>query len=85
MKTLFSFGPLLGIAIVKKRCSVCSSSMYSKQNFCVTGNVLYLSYNSHHNVTFCLPEFSSSFSWELQGNENENKGEVIITLASICT
>ena len=42
----------MGIAIAKNKCWLCSSSMYSRQNFCITGNVLCLSNNSHHTDFF---------------------------------
>ena len=59
--------------------------MYAKQNFCINRNVLYLSNNSYHTVIFYLPEFSSSFTWELQSYEKENRKKVIITLAFMFT
>ena len=83
MKAFFSFGPSLGIAIVKNKRSLCSSNTYSKQNFCITGNLLYLSNNSHHTVTFPVPEFSSSFSWELQNYEKEDRRKAIRAILHI--
>ena len=55
----FLLGATLDIAIVKKKCWLCFFSTNSKQGFCFSGNVLYLSSNSHHTVTFVWPEFPS--------------------------
>ena len=85
MQKLFFYLGYHSVLQLPKKCWLCSSRTYSKQNFCITGNVLYLSNNSHNTVTFFLTEFSSSFSFELQSYEKENMGKVIITLAFICT
>ena len=50
------------IAIVNNKFDCVLLIRTLKQNFCITGNVLYLSNNSHHTVTFFLLQLSSSFS-----------------------